>query len=446
MPFYAYVDASGNQQQVEATDPNVAIANAHNIAKDSGVRLLAGGAPQQAPTAAPASNVPTPSPYSSLTSSSSQSRAGEASILDSLKNFNAGTQNYQDLLNGHLSYLDSYSQKLEAQRAQTIKSINDSAAQTKTDTENAQTRETGSTTVSLARIGGYLGGSASATGAMINLANTHRAELQTLEQKRQAAITLANQAIDDKQFDVAKQKVSEARNILNDIETSKQNFFNNNLKILQEQRSQDEALGNRYQDELKAFAYVDPKTIDPNKKSEIDNFYGVAGFTDKYLKATNDINKVKSSKDAMEYQKSFIDLLKDIPQGQKMTFPDGTTYTGIGSAGDISTVTATDDSGVVRQFMINKITGKVVGSVNLGKVGGSSNSSNSGDFKTQLQNAANALGAIIDPVTKRVSVNDYVALYKIFISQNPGQGSKFLQEFDPVIYTGKSAADLKVTP
>lgn len=428
---------------MDTTKPIVLSPEAAAADAKSRAAAVSGTGPSYAGNVVNAPSIPSVvSPY---TSSSSGTVSGENNLKTALSGLNGGETAYQDLLKQHYVNVSSRQSFLEARRQAEVQGINSGFDLTKNQTVDAQKKETGATSVSLARIGGYLGGSASGTGAMLNLSQTHTNELQNLEVKRQAAVRAANEAVDEKQFALAKEKITEAKSILGEIEASKTNFFNKNLSLLQEERAQDTATGNKYQDELKAFAFVDPSTIDPKKKLEIDKFYGVSGFTDKYLKATSDINKVKSQKDAIAFQKDFIGLLKDIPAGQNVKFPDGTTYTGIGSAGDISTVSSTDSSGVVRQFMINKMTGKLVGTVNLGAVGKPVTSGSNSNVNGELTFAQEALEVMADPKTKKVPVNQYIEAYKAFTLRNPGQGQKFLSQFDPVIYTGKAGSKLKLT-
>lgn len=84
-------------------------------------------------------------------------------------------------------------------------------------TENQQRNEVGYTSAGLARAGGYLGVSGSGTGVLLNLAQTHRNELQSLESKRQAALSAARNAYTDKQFDLARLKATEAKAVEKEI-------------------------------------------------------------------------------------------------------------------------------------------------------------------------------------------------------------------------------------
>ena len=71
--------------------------------------------------------------------------------------------------------------------------------------------------------------------------------------------------------------------LLKEISDSKQKFFENNLKILNEQRQQDEANRTLIKDKLSNMALLDPTQIPDGAKKEIDDFYGIPGFTDKYI-------------------------------------------------------------------------------------------------------------------------------------------------------------------
>lgn len=182
--------------------------------------------------------VPTPDDTKPVyTGTSAPEIPKETKTKGDLTNLINDNTNYKAQLDAHNLLIDKQQTYLEQRRANEINTINKQFETTKAGTEKAQVREKGATSVSLARIGGYLGNTASGTGAMLNLAESHRSELGALESKRQAAIQAANNAIDDKQFDLAKLKVTEARQIMNDIEDRKQKFFQNNLALLQEERA-----------------------------------------------------------------------------------------------------------------------------------------------------------------------------------------------------------------
>lgn len=385
-----------------------------------------------------------------VVSSSTSVRQGEnqtkLDVQNLTKGFNEEAERTKLTGSSSLSYLDNYWQMLERRRAEEVEGINKSFNETKRQTGEAQKREVGSTSASLARIGGYLGGSASGTGAMLNLAETHKNEVLKLESQRATAIREANTAITDKQFQVAKLKVEEAREIEKEVERRKQQFFDNNLKILQEERQQDKALREKYKEELETMAILGSSDegleLDPNKAREIDEFYGVPGFTKQYLEVTSAAAKAKSQKEVIEANQKMVSLLKDIPAGQTIKFPDGTEYTGIGSAGDIATFQETDADGVVRMFTYNKMTG-ALSSQSLGLVG-KPQSSDGSSSSPRVQAAEEALSSLVDPKTKFVPVPAYVDMYRAYIKENKGKGPEFLTAFDPLLWTGKSIDGTKL--
>jgi hypothetical protein len=372
---------------------------------------------------------------SSVVSSSAPVVAEEKKTLSDLNNLTSDNNTITQAHNDYLTQLDAEFAALEARREREVAGINTAFDTKRTQTEQAQKGEVGTFTSTLARIGGYLGDSASAAGAMVNLNQAHKFQLNDLEAKRQSAIQEAKNAIDDKKFALARLKAQEAKDYAKEISDSKQKFFENNLRILNEQRQQDEANRAVIKDKLANLAFIDPSKISSETKKEIDDFYGTPGFTDGYLNVTAASAKAKSQKDILAVQKDLLGLLQDIPAGQKVKFPDGTEYTGIGKTSDITTFQETDASGYVRLFTYNKGTGQVT-SQNLGIVGKPS-SDTVDKNNPRIVQASSAMEQLVDPKTGYLPVNAYIEMYRAYVKENNGKGQEFIQNFDPLIWTGR---------
>lgn len=163
-----------------------------------------------------------PAPASSVTSSSGTARADEAALGTNITTMSspgymAPTSNTK--------YIDDYMATLAARRAAAEESINSSFDNQKTSLENQNTHETGSTSVGLSRMGGYLGGSASQTGVLQNLAETHKNDMLALESKRQDALNTARTAYEDKNFALATQKAADAKSVEQEAYTRQQAYF-----------------------------------------------------------------------------------------------------------------------------------------------------------------------------------------------------------------------------
>lgn len=298
-----------------------------------------------------------------------------------------GTASAQSASDAYMKVLDDQMASLEKRRADEVARIGAQFDSAETGLKDTQNRETGTTSAMLARAGGYLGGSGSGTGVMLTLAQNHKSEVATLQAKRADAIQQANNAITDKQFALAQLKVKEVKDIENTIHERKTQFFNDSLKAVTEARNQDEFYRTKIKDDLEMLGKLgsadENLELDPKKAAEIDSFYGVQGFTKQYLETISKAAKAKALKDQTDAQSSLLDLLEKIPNGQEVTFPDGTSYKGLGSAGDIYTTVETDDSGVSRLVTVDKRTKKITVS-NLGKIGKADNSDGSGGGQKAL--------------------------------------------------------------
>ena len=113
-----------------------------------------------------------------------------------------------------LALLDENILNIKEQLKGDLQSINQSFSQAKTGLEGKQAGEMGAQSVQLANAGGYLGYSGGAQGVLLNLAESHRAELSALDVKRQQAIQEARNAAANRQFDVVREKAK----IVEDIE------------------------------------------------------------------------------------------------------------------------------------------------------------------------------------------------------------------------------------
>lgn len=427
------------------TDPNRIIAGGSlNLPGTQTAATVAAG---EAATKAAADALRTQGTTSdgSVVSSSSSKRAEERKIksdLNGLQPTSAGENKLRSASDNYIKEIDSQIKQLESQRSGDVAGINAQFDETRRQTEDAQVREKGATSVGLARIGGYLGNSASGTGAMLNLAQTHRTEVLSLETKRNAALQEANNAYNERRFEFVKLKLNEAKSIEKEILDRKDKFFEQTIDLANARRQEDEYLREKTKDDLEMLAMVDEKDIDPKKLKEIDEFYGIPGFSQNYVDVTKAAQKAKSEKEMLDVQQKMLTLLQDIPAGQTVKFPDGTQYTGMGKTSDISTFTETDANGNVRLFAYNKGSGSM-NIQNLGAVGKPLKSSvDTSD--PRVNQAANALEEMVDPATGYVPKDGYISMYREYVKQNNGKGLEFLQNFDPLIYVGVDAKYLRM--
>lgn len=135
-----------------------------------------------------------------------------------------------------LTQLSTLEKDLETQRKGRVGAVEQQFGAAAQQLETAQEREAGTVSTALTSVGGYLGTQISGVGVLLTLGRSHRNETAALEAKRAAAIQAANSAVDDKQFQLALAKAEEGKQLARDIESARTTFFNNMVKLSQEQR------------------------------------------------------------------------------------------------------------------------------------------------------------------------------------------------------------------
>ncbi len=116
------------------------------------------------------------------------------------------TRNAIKLLNDEIA-------RNEEQLANELASIQGTFDAQKTSDISSQTGEAGQLSMGIANAGGFLGFSGSGAGVMLKLAESHRAELNSLEAQRVKALTEAKAAAANRRFDIVQMKAKEIARI-----------------------------------------------------------------------------------------------------------------------------------------------------------------------------------------------------------------------------------------
>lgn len=218
---FQYIDTKGNLKTVSGTSEEEAKKLATDIDPKSGFAKV--------------DSVYASQKQNGITSSSGNARTEETKLGSAITTLSA--PGYSTPAR-NTKYLDDYDRSLSSLLAASERDINATAEENKRTTEGAQAEETGQTSANLARMGGYLGNSVSGTGAMLKLSAGHRAELASLESKRQAALTAARSDFSEKKFESAKARVAEAKYYDEELYNRQQDFFDNQRAILGDERTQ----------------------------------------------------------------------------------------------------------------------------------------------------------------------------------------------------------------
>ncbi len=171
----------------------------------------------------------TPAPVNTNTSSSNGTyinssdtqRAADGQVKTDITNLTTGGdalgEATKKVYESGQTTIDNYIKGLQTTGDAQINDINNNFNNLKTTTEAGQKKDLGTSTMNLARIGGFLGESASSTQYLRSVNEANRVELVDLEAKRVKAINEARSAMNDKNFAAAKEKISLAKEYANEI-------------------------------------------------------------------------------------------------------------------------------------------------------------------------------------------------------------------------------------
>jgi len=323
-------------------------------------------------------------PYDAITTDSSAAIGEENALGDDINSLRDmfGIGSYDEFTSANIdpltalqdeqsTFIQEQRDALAARRASAVSGINAGFDATKQQTEFQQKRETGGTAQGLARAGGYLGVTGSHAGVLQNLAVTHRQELTALEAQRQAAINQANNAFEDRDFELAQEMLTGARELETEIFNRQQTFFNTQLDIMGEQRARnaDQRADSEFSyrmatDRINDFLdFGDVPTADDIRSMALESGRTETELLDlfKASKAARELD-VKDQKTDREI--AILSVLQDIPNSQSIKL-DGVEYQGMKdplSSGTGGTATERENSrieGVKSDFMSDIASGDV---------------------------------------------------------------------------------------
>jgi len=360
-----------------------------------------------------------------LFSDSSLAVQQEENVVDELNRLSTPTietAKLQQVEDDMFQLVEDRMAELDSRLESDLGSINAQFDQAGNDLDQAQRSETGTMATGLQRIGGFLGPSASSIGAMNNLAKTHRNEVTALEGMKASALQAARNATADQRFELASLRIQEAKALEQEVYNRRQDFFQNILSLNQEKRTEKEFESGQIQDRLEAFGAIAAEggQLDPQAAREIDEFYGVEGFSAKYASV---LTKAKEGEDAdnlITRQANLVNLLESIPAGKTISFPDGSEYTGIGASGDVVTsIQKNVQTGEATLISVNKRTGEVtttgVGNFGVsgtggGAGGGSSDSDGSGLSVAELTSRAATIARSLQTKDERQAAQSNISV------------------------------------
>jgi len=228
---------------------------------------------------------------------------------------------------------------LERRRAEEIAGIKASyeeanAAQTQRQTKDYAGRATGLVTSG----GGFLGTTQSQQGVLQNLEATFQTEKNALMAKRDAAIREAENAYSDKQFDLAKLKIAEAKDTEKELYTRQKDMADQKLALAREARSQTEFDMGVTEKKVAAYAAMPDEEfvkLTPAQLAETDKAY-YPGYTAKAREIEKATALGKTIQNDVKLKSDIQTLINKTPYGKKITI-GGVNYVGMKSAGGGST-------------------------------------------------------------------------------------------------------------
>lgn len=417
MAEFQFVDTSGALKTTTASSAEEAIATAPNIAPTSGVQSIF------------------PKSTSTAVADSSTARAEVTSLkdeIDTVKSTINSEFDSSDIESANTEIQKSIQNQrnlLAERRAAEVAAIEKSFADEKINTEKSQNREfAGRSTGLITSGGGFLGTTQSHEGVLQNLRETHRQELSALDSKKLAAIEKANNAFSDRDFQLARDALQEAKNTAKEIADARATFAKNQLDAIKAAREERADAFKFASDriEILANANVEPSSEDLTSLSR-DLGVPVEAVSGMILSSREIINS-KNEADKYTSIKKLADVLAAFPKGTIVPIGNGETMTAFGSSSDFSINHITDENGNVRQISTNKLTGErtITNLGAIGKAAGSSGTSNL--FVTSINPLTGKSEVRVD--TKSKAFTDTLNYAQTLPDFQPGDATKLAEDTD----------------
>ncbi len=223
-------------------------------------------------------------------------------------------------------------QRLAEERAAAIESIKTQSAIDEKTQRDTQSKDYASRSTSLVTSGGgFLGATQSQEGVLQNLKATFDQEHSALITNRDAAIAAANSAYNDKDFAVAKELASNAKDLQNEIYKRQTDFADQQLKIASANRAQSEYDLGITDKKIQAYATMDDATFkkqDPADIAAADAAY-YPGYTNQLRQTNQKVLQGKTLQEDVNLKKDIQTLINETPIGQTIKLADGSTYKGL---------------------------------------------------------------------------------------------------------------------
>lgn len=313
---------------------------------------------------------------SRITASSNQSRAEVDTLGKDIKTESkktkedADAQRLRDLADQERAQIDRERSALSERYGMDVRQIEDIFNASAEELKAQQKQEFAGRSVGLITSGGYLGTTQSQEGVLQNLRQSQRREVGALTAKKIAAIQAAQNAYEDRDFKLAREKITLARDAEKDIINAKNSYADRELKVAKENRDQSKDLLELLSNTDQEPTAEQVKTISSGYGITPDQLTGV-------IKAARQASAAESEKAQFDNIKRLADVSRALPAGTEIPLPNGKTMTAIGNAGDIAISHITDSFGNVTQIMTNKITGEQQ-IANLGRIGKGASPENGG--------------------------------------------------------------------
>ena len=178
--------------------------------------------------------------------------------------------------------------------------------------------------------GGFLGGTQSHEGVLANLQKTFDSEKTALLAKKFAAINAAKTAWEDKDFALARQLATDAKNLQQDIYNREKDFADQQLSIAKEARAKQEfdyGITDKKAASFAALPDAEYSKISQDEKVTIDKSY-FSGYLDNLHTLEQKKQTIQTSKDQNALDIDILDMRLKMPLGKTFNL-DGVTYTGL---------------------------------------------------------------------------------------------------------------------